>query len=121
MKEESAANGDEEDDTWYSIRSESVEDSLQQMVPGEVPGLWTSVVDMPAEKMFIFNILQQDDDKKVLCPQDDRSRRMTAPIIGPAADAQNVWVIEGKQGAIITINLFAHAGRHTVSWSMKER
>jgi len=107
----------DDNDTSYSIIG-AVPFSEEPLVmeDGDVPGLHSIIVEVPDSGEILFNFVQTMEPAKVLAPETTRCSRKTRKIVGPAADLTNKWVIFGKRGTDVRIDLFTSRGIIALNW-----
>jgi hypothetical protein len=86
------------------------------MEPGDVPGLHSVILEVPANGELEFNFVTTMEEGLVLAPATNRCRRRTAPITGPAEGLTNKWVITEQPDTLMQIDLFTSRGMIAVSW-----
>jgi hypothetical protein len=111
VKVESAA-----DEMSYSITGDFNSWGAEQMLEGEIAGLFTATVDVPSSGLIEFRFLEKGDKTKVLCPQSHNCSKRIVPIIGPGADMINSWLVSGTPGKQMQIELLVQKDRKSIMW-----
>jgi len=107
---------DDDDEAFYSIAGNFNSWTGDRMAAGDVPGLHTTVVEIPRSGRLEFRFWREGDEAQIVCPATPECSRITEGIIGPAKDLTNSWVIEATPGKEITIELLICQGRRSVMW-----
>eukprot|EP00933_Yihiella_yeosuensis_P016901 TRINITY_DN14289_c1_g1_i2.p1 TRINITY_DN14289_c1_g1~~TRINITY_DN14289_c1_g1_i2.p1 ORF type:complete len:948 (+),score=199.89 TRINITY_DN14289_c1_g1_i2:37-2880(+) len=86
-----------------------------------IPGLWIGHIEIGSSREELFQIIADNDDEKVYCPQQDYCTFKAAPILGPGtAKRERSWLIRGSPGDKFRIEWFQQEKRQSILW-MKER
>lgn len=116
-EEEGFQDGATECDVAYSINYTDIDGvwATEPMDLGAVSGLRSSYLEVPESGHIEFNFSQTVMPDLVVAPAVNMCTRKTS-IVGPAEGLTNKWVIAGKPGTTMRIDLFASLGVITVSW-----
>mmetsp|Transcript_44821 Transcript_44821/g.116019 ORF Transcript_44821/g.116019 Transcript_44821/m.116019 type:complete len:957 (+) Transcript_44821:89-2959(+) len=112
---------DDDDDTFYTISGNYNGWEDDKMEAGDIPGVHQAIVDVPSSGVLEFRFHKDADTEKVLCPDEAACERKTAPILGPAKDLTNKWVVNAPPNRVVTIELFIRDGKKSVMWLVNSR
>mmetsp|Transcript_103461 Transcript_103461/g.179600 ORF Transcript_103461/g.179600 Transcript_103461/m.179600 type:complete len:938 (-) Transcript_103461:42-2855(-) len=110
-EEEAAA-----DETFWCITGNFNGWTDDRMLEGDMEGLCSATVEIPSGGSLQFRFLQNGDTSKVLAPSIPNCTKRLAPIMGPAAELTNMWIVEGPAGAEVQIELLVQKDRKSVMW-----
>jgi hypothetical protein len=116
VKVEETPADEEAEETFYDITGNFNEWGQERMMAGDIAGLFTATLEVPASGQLEFRFLENGDAKMVLAPETDNCSRRLVPIIGPEADLTNMWSIGGTPHADMQIELLIHKGKRSIMW-----
>lgn len=106
----------DDEEAFYSITGNFNSWAGDRMAAGELPGLHTTVVEVPRSGRLEFRFLRDGSEEQVVCPATPDCNRRTEAILGPAKDLSNSWVIFATPGKEVAIELLMSQGRRAVMW-----
>mmetsp|Transcript_120112 Transcript_120112/g.299623 ORF Transcript_120112/g.299623 Transcript_120112/m.299623 type:complete len:960 (+) Transcript_120112:115-2994(+) len=107
---------EEDEEATYSVTGNFNSWSEDRMAAGDVPGLHITYVEVPDSGKLEFRFLKDGDPEQVLCPDEPDCARRTAPMLGPAKDLSNSWVVHAPPRQDVRIELLITGGRRSVMW-----
>jgi polyketide synthase-associated protein len=112
----SEANDDEDEDINYDIVGNFNNWEGDRMMSGSVRGMHVTTVEVPEDGKLEFRFTESGQEDKILAPSVADCRRRTVPVIGPAKDLTNKWVVIGEPAEELEIQLLVTKERKTVTW-----
>mmetsp|Transcript_33206 Transcript_33206/g.60146 ORF Transcript_33206/g.60146 Transcript_33206/m.60146 type:complete len:946 (+) Transcript_33206:81-2918(+) len=82
-----------------------------------VMGLWTGEITIGSSGQEAFQIIADNDEEKVYCPDRPNCTSKAAPVQGPkTASKEKSWVIRGAPGDSFRIEFFQQEKKRSVLW-----
>lgn len=109
--------GGDDGSGFYSITGNFNDWGDDPMVDGLVPGSYTRVVEMPKSGILEFRFFSNGDQDSAFTPSVRRCTKRGAGIEGPMpAEDASCWLVRGRPGADLVIELFMVKGKRSILW-----
>lgn len=80
-------------------------------------GLWVGEITIGSNGMEHFQVVADDDDEKVYCPDRANCISKAAPVQGPKkASKEKSWVIRGRPGETFKVEFFQQESKRSILW-----
>jgi len=116
QKWEKLLEEEESDDTFYAITGNFNDWTDDRLSPGDIDGLFSTVLDIPESGTLEFRILQDGETDQVIAPMTPACTRRTETIMGPEKGLTNKWVINGESGTEVVVEFFVFKGKKSITW-----
>lgn len=106
-----------EEETYYAISGNFNDFTPDRMMEGEIPGLFTATIEVPADGSMEFYFSKEGEDRQLICPVEANASSRLATIVVKKPDQQaNSWLISGQASADMQIELLVTNDRKSVMW-----